>query len=116
MACTYFFADYIFGTLWSFDYNGTINNFTNRSTELDPPGALAINNPASFGEDANGEIYIVDYTGGEIFRIIAPIPIPMVTAFPMRKRRSKVNNPNDPIATTTVSKTALKSSRTTRTP
>lgn len=67
---TYFYADYIFGAIWSFKYNGTIQEFTNRSAELDPPGSRVINNVSSLGEDASGELYIVDYQDGEIYKIV----------------------------------------------
>ena len=70
---TYFFADYTVGTIWSFDYNGAVNNFTDRSGQLDPPGVRVINNISSFGEDASGELYIIDYSGGEIFKIVTTV-------------------------------------------
>jgi glucose/arabinose dehydrogenase len=67
---TYFYADYCSAQIWSFQYvGGQVTAFTNRTAQLDPPGILAINNPTSFGEDANGEIYICDQSGGEIYRI-----------------------------------------------
>jgi len=71
---TYFFADYCNGDIFSFRYDstsGTISEFTDRTDELDPPGTRAINRVTSFGEDAAGELYIVDPSGGEIFRVVA---------------------------------------------
>lgn len=66
----YFFADYQSSRIWSFRYNGvSVSAFEERTAELDPPGALQINTIASFGEDAYGELYLVDL-GGEIFKII----------------------------------------------
>lgn len=66
----YFYADFQSSRIWSFRYNGvSISSFEERTAELDPPGALAINSIASFGEDAFGEIYLVDH-GGEIFKIV----------------------------------------------
>jgi hypothetical protein len=70
---TYFFADYCNGDLFSFRYDstsGTISEFTDRTAELDPAGTRAINRVTSFGEDAAGELYIVDPSGGEIFKIV----------------------------------------------
>jgi len=70
---TYFFADYQTSVLWSLRYNGvSVFNFQDRTTELDPDGSLAINFPASFGEGADGELYICDY-GGEIFKIVPDV-------------------------------------------
>jgi glucose/arabinose dehydrogenase len=67
----YFFADYCSNQIWSLRYNrvtNTISEFTNRTTELDPPGASTITSITAFGHDALGEIYIVEQ-GGEIWRI-----------------------------------------------
>lgn len=71
LAGTYFFADYCAGTIWSLRYSGgVVSDFTNRTAELDPAGALAIGDITSFGEDALGEIYITDQPGGEVFKIV----------------------------------------------
>lgn len=73
---TYFFADFGSSRIWSFKIvGGAVTAFETRTTELDPPGTLGIFNPSSFGEDANGEIYICDYNGGEVFRITNGGPI-----------------------------------------
>ncbi len=67
----YIFADYCTGDIWSFrrDSGGAVANLVNRTIELDPPGSQIIQNVVSFGEDASGEMYIVDQTGGEVFRV-----------------------------------------------
>ena len=66
---TYFFADYCTGRLASFRYDGqNLTQLTQRTTEL-RPNAGAIGRITSFGEDARGEIYIVDLDG-EIFKIV----------------------------------------------
>jgi len=68
---TYFFADYSFNNIWSFEYDGaTLTGFTSRTSYLTPYNGGTINSIASFGEDASGELYICDL-GGEVFRIIA---------------------------------------------
>jgi Ca2+-binding RTX toxin-like protein len=65
---TYFFGDFSAGKIWSFRYNGSaVSQFTDRTSQL-RPNAGAINQIASFGEDAAGNLYIVDLDG-EIFRI-----------------------------------------------
>lgn len=71
LAGTYFFADYCNATIWSFVFSGgVVTNFTNRTSQLAPGGGLSIATVTSFGEDAFGEIYICDSSGGEVFKII----------------------------------------------
>ncbi len=68
---TFFYADYQTGRIFSLRYDGvSVTDAVERTAQLDPPGALSITSVASFGEDAYGEIYICDYNGGEIFKII----------------------------------------------
>ncbi|MBX3322516.1 MAG: PQQ-dependent sugar dehydrogenase [Phycisphaeraceae bacterium] len=68
---TYFFADYCSNIIWSFRMvNGVRTQFAVRTAELAPGGGLSITSITSFGEDANGEIYICDQNGGEIFKIV----------------------------------------------
>lgn len=63
---TYFYGDYCQGTIWSLNYDGsTVTSFQDRSTELEL-GSIQI---SSFGEDWNGELYIVHY-GGTIYKIV----------------------------------------------
>jgi glucose/arabinose dehydrogenase len=71
----YFFADYGFGRVYTMRYDGsTITEFTERTAELDPPGPVELNSISSFGVDARGEIYLVDYSSGEIFQIVPQLP------------------------------------------
>jgi glucose/arabinose dehydrogenase len=78
---TYFFADYVTERIWSlvFDgdppasHNGTnYTGFTDWTAALDPPVG-DIDSISSFGEDAVGNLYIVD-RGGEVFRVIDTAP------------------------------------------
>lgn len=63
---TYFYGDYCQGTIWSLNYDGTtVTNFQDRTAELGL-GSIQI---SSFGEDWNGELYIVHY-GGTIYKIV----------------------------------------------
>jgi hypothetical protein len=67
----YFYTDYCSSQITSFGWNGTaITNVTNRTAQLAPGGGLPITSISSFGEDANGELYICDQSGGEIFKIV----------------------------------------------
>lgn len=82
---TYFFGDFCLAKIWSAHvFDGGIADLADRTAELDPPNAN-INNVAAIGEDAAGELYIVELgtTTGEVFKIVpdssavaAPIPSP----------------------------------------
>ncbi len=74
----YLFTDYGNPVMLSFRYSpgSGITDIVNRSVELDPPGTPAINNVVSFGEDASGELYIVDATGGDILKVVPGSPTP----------------------------------------
>jgi glucose/arabinose dehydrogenase len=78
---TYIFADYIDDRIRSFTYSPMtgVTNFMDRTAELAPGGGFSILSPSSFGEDADGELYIADLSGGEIFKIVpASAPIGLV--------------------------------------
>ncbi|MFA6045307.1 MAG: PQQ-dependent sugar dehydrogenase [Phycisphaerales bacterium] len=68
----YIFADYCSADIWTFKRSATgpIINLVNRTAELAPGGTQAIQGVTSFGEDNQGELYICDQSGGEIFKII----------------------------------------------
>jgi glucose/arabinose dehydrogenase len=67
---TYFYADYCAAFIRSFvPVSGTVTNPLDRTAELAPGGGLSIGSITSFGEDARGEVLIVD-GGGEIFKIV----------------------------------------------
>jgi glucose/arabinose dehydrogenase len=67
LAGTYFYAD-VTGTVTTFRYDGqNLTEKTDRTAELFPgAGPSAI---SSFGEDAAGELYLVNLTPGEVYRI-----------------------------------------------
>ncbi|MDP7513044.1 MAG: PQQ-dependent sugar dehydrogenase, partial [Candidatus Marinimicrobia bacterium] len=68
---TYFFADYCSGNIWTFkEKNGKATEFQNRTEEISLGGGGFTNYISSFGEDNNGELYIVDYNG-IIFKLTA---------------------------------------------
>jgi glucose/arabinose dehydrogenase len=67
---TYFYADYCSGKLSSFVMSGGVpTNQLNRTAELAPGGGLVIDDVTSWGEDARGEIYVVD-RAGEVFKVV----------------------------------------------
>lgn len=62
---TYFYSDFCTGRTWSFKLvAGSVTAFLERTTQLGTQGG-----PASFGEDANGEMYICELNTGEVSRI-----------------------------------------------
>ncbi|MFN0137022.1 MAG: PQQ-dependent sugar dehydrogenase [Phycisphaerae bacterium] len=68
---TYLFGDWINARFWSFRYvNGQVTAFTDRGSQLNPPGAATIRLLSSYGEDAAGELYLCDHVDGEIYKII----------------------------------------------
>jgi len=72
IAGTYFFGDWCSGRMWSLNYDGaTVSNFTERTSELDPPGVATIDSLSSFGEDGRGELFVMDKIDGEVFKIVS---------------------------------------------
>jgi glucose/arabinose dehydrogenase len=72
---TYFFADFCSNLIMSFRYDGSeVTELTDRTRELDPIGDLSIGSISSFGEDAEGELYICDLFDGEVFKIVPAVP------------------------------------------
>jgi len=79
----YFFADYCSEQIWSFLYDGNnLTELTDRTAELAPGGGLSIDDISSFGEDAFGELYIVDI-GGEVFKIVPVNEAPTLSEWGM---------------------------------
>jgi glucose/arabinose dehydrogenase len=73
---TYFYADWCNGRIWSFRYeNQQVVDSMERTTELAPGGGNSIDQISSFGEDARGEMYILDHSDGEVYRIIPVEPV-----------------------------------------
>jgi len=75
----YVFGDYSSGRIWAMDAgplgNGqlhTLGETTEITAMIDGGAAGALGNISSFGEGADGELYIVDY-GGKVVRV-APAP------------------------------------------
>ncbi|MDZ4689331.1 MAG: PQQ-dependent sugar dehydrogenase [Planctomycetaceae bacterium] len=69
----YFFADYVNQKVWSLTKSGsTFVDLIDWSSKFQPD-AGAINSVSSFGEDQQGNVYIVDLDG-EIFKIVKTSP------------------------------------------
>ena len=79
----YFYADFCGNNYESLVYNGTtITNELTVTGQISPSlDGFTVANPTSFGEDANGEVYITDRGGlggttgqGEVFKIVPTMP------------------------------------------
>ncbi len=63
----YFFADYQFGNVWALHYDGdTVSGF-HPFGQLSDGGTVNI---SSFGLDEDGEIYLLGYNNGRIYRVV----------------------------------------------
>lgn len=73
---TYFYADNCAAFIRSFRTDATCaaGAETDRTSDLAPGGGLSIANITSFGEDNQGELYVVD-RGGEVFKILPNLSI-----------------------------------------
>ncbi len=71
LAGRYLFADWCGDAIWSFRVdNGSPVDFQDLTAELTPSlDGFSVESISSFGEDADGELYVVDL-GGEIFKIV----------------------------------------------
>jgi glucose/arabinose dehydrogenase len=71
---TYFYADFCAGFIRSLRVrDGKAAEMQDRTAELEPGSGLHIEAITSFGEDARGEIYVVDQEG-EVFKIVPAGP------------------------------------------
>ena len=69
----YIFGDYLAGKIFAVDYDGTTaSNFQDITSMLFPTrtGGFNLASPSSFGEDADGELYIVDIAAGAVYKIV----------------------------------------------
>jgi glucose/arabinose dehydrogenase len=62
---TYFYADYVSGRIWAVAVDGAPNSAVE---VLDAPFLIS-----SFGEDEQGEVYVVSYRDGAIYQIREPL-------------------------------------------
>ena len=77
----YVFGDYLGpnggpARIFTLNYNGTAaSNFQDITAQLFPSGGpFPLRNPSSFGEDANGELYMTDIGSGSVYRIAPTTP------------------------------------------
>jgi glucose/arabinose dehydrogenase len=69
----YVFGDFVAGKIFTLDYDGTsASNFVDITSLLFPTraGGFTLGSLSSFGEDASGELYICDISGGKVYKIV----------------------------------------------
>lgn len=68
---TYLFADYCSRQVWGLRWTvqGGLESVTDLTTALTPTGGYA--SISAFGQDAYGELYILDHGGGKAYRIVS---------------------------------------------
>jgi glucose/arabinose dehydrogenase len=75
LAGAYFFADFCTAQIWTLRYDGAqVTELIERTSELAPGGGLSIADPAGFGQDGFGELYILTRGSGSdggVFKIVA---------------------------------------------
>ncbi len=66
----YFFADFVTENIWSIDPHAQdpASTVLNRNSIL-PENTSSLNGISSFGEDGNGEMYILSHSNGRIYRV-----------------------------------------------
>ncbi len=66
----YFFADFVTNNIWSIDpFAVNVPSSVRNRNSLLPTNTSSINGVSSFGEDEQGEMYIVSYNNGNVFRV-----------------------------------------------
>ena len=82
----YFFADYVQGRVWSLGLavdgsgDGRSTGVIEHTAELS--ASAPFGNVSSFGMDRDGELYIVSYSLGRVFKIVGPPVAPAVPTGP----------------------------------
>ena len=76
----YFFCDTVSGNVWTFDPADPFGTVERINSAL-VPDVGTVNFPVSFGEDDAGNLYLVDFTDGEVFRITTSAPVPVLPAY-----------------------------------
>lgn len=82
----YFFADYVQGRVWSIavtvEATGEARASDRRDHTAELATAGAIGNVSSFGVDSDGELYLVSYSRGTIFKVIGAASAPPAPSNP----------------------------------
>ncbi len=93
----YFFSDYCSNETWSFRYrNGQVVDFADHSGELS-----ALSGVVSFGEDADGEMYVCSAGNGTVYRVVPAglrLVVPQLQAGLPATLDVSGGSPNAPVA------------------
>ncbi len=73
----YIYGDYISGRIWALDYDKDSGEVISNTELINTPFFIS-----SFGEDANGEIYVLAYNTGRIYRFEAEVETPEIPDSP----------------------------------
>jgi glucose/arabinose dehydrogenase len=74
----YFFADFVRGRVWSIAIDPATGEAPASSVieHTEELGGSVLGNISSFGVDSSGELYILNYSSGTIFKIVPPPGVP----------------------------------------
>lgn len=84
---TYFFSDFCNGGVWSFRYDGGVEELTDHTSQLtncvNPGQDPEFGGAWSFGRDSDGEVFIAAGFDG-VYKIVADVPRPIFDSTPPR--------------------------------
>jgi len=78
----YLFGDFCTGQVWSMRHDGTEMTELNELTSELNSGAFHLSLPVAFGEDPEGELYVMDKAGSEILKIVSSAVTSYCGTFP----------------------------------
>jgi glucose/arabinose dehydrogenase len=91
----YFFGDFVSGRVWSIALNVNASTGVAAASDLlEHTTELSSRSVSSFGVDASGELYVVNYSSGTVTRIetTAPAPVPPPPPSPLMQLDTPANN------------------------
>jgi glucose/arabinose dehydrogenase len=90
---TYFFADKFSGQIYSMKYDASQQAVLNRTADFTPTQQHIINQPACIAPNASGEFFIVDRFDGEIYKVVAGVPLMTLQLTPKSPTSTPPLNP-----------------------
>jgi glucose/arabinose dehydrogenase len=71
----YVFADFGSGRFWTITHSGSTFTAEEKTSTFNPSSGGLAGNPASFGEDGVGELFLLDYSDGQLLAIVPNHPL-----------------------------------------